>query len=140
MPPGTPNRTPSGSGARPWVETREGGLFFVNALFLFPYLMVLIPLLTRVFVRGSMGGLPEPSVIVDTFPELFEYLAPRMGWLAVFPAWLTWKNLKIESRGLPRAALVFLLVTHLLLVAWTLTGWMGLHSGLLPGAPPSPVI
>lgn len=133
----TPAAPSSASSGEPWIETREGGLFFVNALFLFPYLMVLVPLLTRIFVRGVMGGLQEPSVIVDTFPEIFEYLAPRMGWLAIFPAWLAWKNLKIESRGLPRAALVFLLVTHVALVAWTVTGWAGLHSGILPGGFPA---
>jgi hypothetical protein len=120
-----------------WIETREGGLFFVNALFLFPYLMVLVPLLTRILVRGVLGGLPEESVIVDTFPMLAEYLLPRMGWLAVFPAWLAWKNLGIEVRTLPRLALGFLLVTHLLVLLWTVTGWVGLHGGILPGGPPT---
>lgn len=116
-----------------WIETREGTLFFVNSLFLFPYLMVLIPLFTRVFVRGLVGGLQEPSVIVDTFPALAEYLLPGMGWLALFPAWLTWKNLGIEHRPLPRLALAMLLVTHLSVVGWTVTGWIGVHSGVLPG-------
>jgi len=123
------------TGEDPWIETREGGLFFVNALLLFPYLMVLIPLLTRVFVRGVLGGLPEESVIVDTFPMLAEYLLPRMGWLAVGPAWLTWRNLGMEHRVLPRLALGFLLVTHLVVVAWTVSGWLGWHGGTLPGGP-----
>ncbi len=118
-----------------WIETREGGLFFVNALFLFPYLMVLVPLVTRVLVRGVMGGLPEPSVIVDTFPLLAEHLLPRMGWLAAAPGWLAWRNLAIERRVLPRIALGVLLAMHLVVLAWTITGWFGLHDGVLPGGP-----
>lgn len=125
------------TGEEPWIETREGGLFFINALLLFPYLMVLIPLLTRVFVRGALGGFPEESVIVDTFPMLAEYLLPRMGWLALGPAWLTWRNLGLEHRVLPRLALGFLLVTHVAVVAWTVTGWLGWHGGALPGGPGS---
>jgi hypothetical protein len=117
-----------------WIETREGTMFFLNSLFLFPYLMLLLPLLTRVFVRGVVGGLQEPSVIVDTFPMLAEYLLPRMGWLAAFPAWLTWKNLGLESRPIPRAALALLLMTHVSVIVWTVTRWFGIHSGILPGA------
>ncbi len=118
-----------------WIETREGGLFFVNALFLFPYLMVLLPLLTRILVRGYLGGAAEASVMLDTFPELAEYLLPRMGWLAALPAWLAWRNRGIEHRALPRVVLALLLALHLLVVAWTVTGWLGLHAGLLPGGP-----
>jgi hypothetical protein len=124
---------PVSSNSERWIETREGTLFFLNSLFLFPYLMVLLPLLTRVFVRGIVGGLQEPSVIVDTFPALAEYLLPRMGWLAAFPAWLTWKNLGIEARPLPRAALVLLLLAHASVIGWTVMGWLGVHDGMLPG-------
>jgi hypothetical protein len=124
---------PGEAGPTRWIETREGGLFFVNALFLFPYLMVLVPLGTRVFVRGVMGGMPEPSVIVDTFPVLAEHLLPRLGWLAALPGWLAWKNLSLERRTFPRVALGVLLALHLVTVAWTVTAWLGLHEGVLPG-------
>jgi hypothetical protein len=130
--PAHPSASPS-SGEERWIETREGTLFFLNSLFMFPYLMVLIPLATRVFVRGVVGGFEEPSVIVDTFPTLAEYLLPRMGWLALVPAWLTKKNLGLEHRPLPRLALALLLMTHLFVLGWTLTGWLGVHEGILPG-------
>jgi hypothetical protein len=132
-PPRTPAPAPTDG---PWIETREGGLFFVNSLFLFPYFMVLVPLLTRIVVRAT-GGMPEESVIVDTFPLLAEYLLPRMGWLAVFPAWLAWKNLGIEHRTLPRVALGFLLATHVVVILWAVGSWFGWHGGTLPGGPGS---
>jgi hypothetical protein len=130
-----PGAASSGPHEERWIETREGGLFFVNALFLFPYLMLLVPLLTRIFVRGVLGGLSEVSVILDTFPTMAEYLLPRMGWLAALPAWLAWKNLSLETRTLPRLALGFLLVCHVGVVAWTVAGWLGLHGWTLPGGP-----
>jgi len=119
-----------------WIETREGGLFFVNALFFFPYLMLLVPLLTRVFVRGVVGGFEEPSVIVDTFPMLAEHMLPRMGWLLALPLWLVRRNLAVERRTGPRLALWGLLVLHAATLGWVVTGWMGLHSGVLPGGLP----
>jgi hypothetical protein len=128
-----PPASSSSEGGERWIETREGTLFFLNSLFMFPYLMVLIPLATRIFVRGVVGGFEEPSVIVDTFPAIAEYLLPRMGWLALGPAWLTWKNLGLEHRPLPRAVLALLLIAHLFVVGWTVTGWLGVHGGVLPG-------
>jgi hypothetical protein len=119
-----------------WIESREGGLFFVNALFFFPYLMLLIPLLTRIFVRGVVGGFEEPSVIVDTFPTLAEYMVPRMGWMLALPLWLVRQNLRVEHRTGPRVALWGLFLLHTSALLWTVTGWFGLHSGVLPGGLP----
>lgn len=120
-----------------WIETPRGGLFFVNAILIFPYLMLIVPLLTRWFVRGVVGGLPEESTIVDTFPLLAEYMAPRMGWLAVLPLFLVVRNLGVERGRLPRAVLWLFLLLHLALLVWTMTGWMGMHGFELPGGPPA---
>jgi hypothetical protein len=75
-------------------------------------------------------------VIVDTFPTLAEYLLPRMGWLAALPAWLAWRNLGIEHRTLPRVSWPFLLAMHLVVIGWTVSGWLGLHPGGSPAGPP----
>lgn len=131
-----PEHGPSATSEDRWIETPRGGLFFVNSLFLFPYLMVLVPLLTRLFVRGVVGGLPAESTIVDTFPLMAGYLAPRYGWLAVVPLVLVVKNLKMETKALPRAVLLGLLLLHAAVLLWTVTGWMGLHGFGLPGGPP----
>ncbi|TVP74070.1 MAG: hypothetical protein EA352_11275 [Gemmatimonadales bacterium] len=119
----------------PWIETRRGGLFFVNALFIFPWIILAIPLLTRVVVRG-LGGMQERIRIVDTFPELAEYLMPVYGWLTLLPIWLLVRNLRVEPAALPRAALVFFLLLHAAALLWTASGWIGLHEWTLPGAPP----
>lgn len=117
-----------------WIETRRGGLFFVNALLIFPHVMVLVPLLTRVLVR-SRGGLPGESRIVDTFPLLAEYLLPRMGWLLVIPLALVIHNLRLEPATAPRLGLWAFLGLHGAFFLWTLGVWTGLWSPVLPGGP-----
>jgi len=104
----------------------------VNALLIFPHAMVLVPLLTRVLVRGA-GGLQEEAEIVDTFPLLAEYLLPRMGWLLVIPMALVFLNLRWEEERWPRAGLWAFLVLHGVFLAWTVATWLGLTGGTLPG-------
>ena len=115
-----------------WIETRRGGLFFVNAVLIFPHIMLLVPLLTRMVVRAQ-GGLAGEQVIVDTFPLLAEYLLPRMGWLLVIPIGLVLLNLREERSPLPRAGLVFFLFLHLAALGWTVATWLGITGGQLPG-------
>ena len=117
-----------------WIETRRGGLFFVNALLIFPHVMVLVPLLTRILVR-SRGGLPGESQIVDTFPTLAEYLLPRVGWILVVPLALVIQNLRLEPATGPRIGLWIFLGLHGTFLLWTLGVWTGLWSPVLPGAP-----
>ncbi|TVR63224.1 MAG: hypothetical protein EA422_09895 [Gemmatimonadales bacterium] len=135
-------RDPSGGGVgdlptledrgEPWIETRRGGLFFVNSVLIFPHIMLLVPLLTRIPVRAR-GGLRGEQVIVDTFPMLAEYLLPRMGWLLVIPIALVLINLREERSLLPRVGLVFFLVLHLAALGWTVATWLGVTGGTLPG-------
>lgn len=119
-----------------WIETPRGGLFFINALFIFPYIMILVPLATRLFVRGVVGGAPRESVILDTFPVLAGFLLPRYGWLILLPLFLVVRNLRMERAPWPRAALLLFLVTHAAFLAWTMAGWLGAHDWTLPGGPP----
>ncbi len=118
-----------------WIETREGGLFFVNALLIFPHIMVAVPLLTRMFVRWR-GGLQGEAVIVDTFPLLAEHLLPRMGWLLVIPIALIVMNVRWETRTGPRLALGLFFALHLAALGWTVATWFGLTGGRLPGGWP----
>ncbi len=137
----SPDPTPGGGGGEErWIETKEGGLFFLNALLIFPWIMVLIPLLTRVFVRGVVGGLPRESVIVDTFPAMTEYLLPRAGWLLVIPVGLALHTLRVETRSLPRVALGIFLALHLIALGWTVGVWTGLLAPTLPGGAPLPAV
>lgn len=118
-----------------WIETGEGGLFFVNALLIFPHVMLLVPLLTRILVRAR-GGLQRESEILDTFPMLAEYVLPRMGWLLVLPVVLVAWNLRVEGRVWPRRALWCFLALHLGLLGWTVATWLGVTGGRLPGGWP----
>lgn len=117
-----------------WIETSRGGLFFVNALLISPHVMVLVPLFTRVLVRAR-GALPGPSEIVDTFPELAEYLLPRAGWLLLVPLALVVRNLRIEPAPLPRAALWGFLALHGAALGWAAGVWAGVWPPVLPGGP-----
>jgi uncharacterized membrane protein len=125
--PNRPERT-----EEPWIETRRGGLFFINALFIFPHVMVLVPLLTRIFIRAR-GGVQEESTILDTFPLLAEHMLPWMGWILVLPIGLVLMNLREETAPLPRAGLMIFLVLHLAALTWTVATWLGLTGGTLPG-------
>ena len=122
------------SADEPWVETREGGLFFVNALLIFPHVMVLFPLITRTVVRAG-GGFADASPIVDTFPEIAEYLLPRAGWLLVVPIALASYGLRITRAAWARLALAVFLATHLAFLGWTVGVWFGMWPPVLPGGP-----
>jgi hypothetical protein len=117
-----------------WIETRRGGIFFINALLIFPQIMVMIPLVTRVFVRAR-GGFPGEEPIVDTFPLMAEHLLPRMGWLLVIPIALVVYNLTLEDAPWPRIGLGFFLFLHLCFLGWTVGVWTGLVPPVLPGGP-----
>lgn len=136
--PMTRDALPSSRGELPeerWIETRRGGLFFVNALLIFPHVMVSVPLLTRMLVRAR-GGLAREAEIVDTFPMLAEHLLPRMGWLLVVPIGLILLNLRLERALWPRLALLAFLALHLAYLGWTIATWVGATSGTFPGGPP----
>jgi hypothetical protein len=118
-----------------WIETRRGGLFFVNALLIFPEVMVLFPLLTRVILRAG-GGLARVAPILDTFPTIAEYLLPRIGWILLLPIGLVAHNLSLEGAPVPRLALALFLLVHLAFLGWTFAVWTGLLPPVLPGGPP----
>jgi hypothetical protein len=99
----------------PFVETRAGGLFFLNAVLAGPALLVVWPALLRGVLRG-MGALAGPSPLLDPVPELAERVGPYVAWLSVVPLATTVYNLRMP---LPSAA------------RWTLRAFAALHMGVL---------
>lgn len=112
----------SGEG-EPWIETRQGGLFFVNAVLVAPELVVLFPLTLQLLV-GLLAPERNPSPFLDTIPFVASKSIPYLGWLLVIPIWTTLKNLRIESLPLPRLALVFFLLLHLSFLGYTVLSWV----------------
>ena len=98
-----------------FVETRAGGLFFLNAVLAAPALIVLAPTLVRGLLRG-LGALEGPTPLLDPVPAVAAYAGPWIAWLSVVPLWTTWRNLRME---LPAPA------------RWTLRGLLALHAGVL---------
>lgn len=108
----------------PWVESRAGGLFFVNALIAAPALMAVYPLLLRSLLEGLVG-LDRPSPILDTVPLVAAYVAPWVGWMAVPAAVLVLWNLRMVDRRWPRVLLWAFLAIHLAVLGYTVGRWIG---------------
>lgn len=109
----------------PWVETRAGGLFFVNAVLVAPELMALGPWLAGLGLRAA-GLVEGPSRFIDPIPAVADYALPWLGWALVVPVWTTLRNLGMsEVRGTARTALVAMLGVHLLFLGYTVWRWLG---------------
>lgn len=114
----------SSSADTPWVETRAGGLFFVNAVLVAPVLMALYPWTLRALLRAA-GILDRPSRILDPVPAVADHFIPVLGWLAIPAAWLVLKNLRIAQRPWARRALWAFLAVHAGTLVYTVTRFMG---------------
>ncbi len=110
-----------------WVETPEGGFFFLNAVLVIPELVVLVPLSLKALL--GLVGSGGPSVYLDTIPSIARYVLPWTGWILVVPAWTTLRNLRMELPSAARAALVAMLLSHLGFLAWTAWLWIGGGAG-----------
>lgn len=108
----------------PWVETRAGGLFFVNAVLAAPALMTLYPWTLRWMLRAA-GVLDRPSRVLDPVPAVAAHVAPVIGWLALPAAWLVWRNLRMVDRRWARVLLWIFLALHLGTVGYTISRWLG---------------
>jgi hypothetical protein len=107
----------------PWIETRQGGLFFVNALLVAPELVVLFPLTLQLLV-GLLAPERNPSPFLDTIPFVASKSIPYLGWLLVIPIWTTLKNLRIERLLRPRLALGLFLLLHISFLGYTISSWV----------------
>jgi hypothetical protein len=107
-----------------WIETPQGGWFFVNALLVAPELVVLFPL-TLQFLVGLIAAERAPSPFLDTIPFVASRAIPFLGWLLVIPIWTTIKNLRMETATLPRVALGAFLLIHASFLGYTVFAWVG---------------
>lgn len=107
-----------------WIESRQGLLFFANAVLVAPELFVLLPLTLRALLDPLvLHG--RPSAMLDTIPEVAAHVLPWVGWLLAVPLALTSYNLRLEERRWPRAALKLFLVVHIGFLAYTIGRWVG---------------
>lgn len=107
-----------------WIESRQGLLFFANAVLVAPELFVLFPLTLRALLDPLvLHG--RPSAMLDTIPEVAAHVLPWVGWLLAIPLGLTSYNLRLEERRWPRAVLKLFLVIHIGFVAYTIGRWVG---------------
>lgn len=122
----TPGREEDGrEREEPWVETRAGGLFFLNAVLVAPELVVLVPLVAGAVLRG-LGVLQGPSRFIDPVPRVAAYVLPAVGWLLVVPIWSTWRNLRMEGvKPWARWALRGMLILHAGFLGYTVWRWAG---------------
>lgn len=116
---------PSGGRDVPWVETRAGGFFFVNAVLVAPELIVVVPLVAGAALR-ALGLLEGPSRFIDPVPRVAAHFLPWIGWLLVVPLWTTWRNLRMDGvKPWARAALWAMLALHAGFLAYTVWLWTG---------------
>lgn len=104
----------------PWVETRAGGWFFINAILAAPIFMALYPWALRWTLR-ALGILDRPSRILDPVPAVADHFIPVLGWLSIPAAWLVLRNLRMVERPWPRRFLWLFLAGHAGTVVYTLT-------------------
>lgn len=106
----------------PWIETREGGWFFVNALLVAPELVVLFPLAVGALVSALAPG-REPSPFLDTIPFVASRALPYVGWLLAIPIWTTLRNLRMAKVRAARVALGGFLLIHVAFLSYTVWAW-----------------
>ena len=68
----------------PFIETRAGGLFFLNAVLSGPAVLVLWPVLLRGFL-GDFGAPGRVSTLLEPVPALAAAVGPYIAWLSVIP-------------------------------------------------------
>ena len=107
----------------PWIETRQGGWFFVNAVLVAPELVVLFPLIVGAFL-GFIVPDREPSPFLDTIPFVASKAIPILGWLLVIPIWTTIRNLRMEGLRSPKIALGFFLLLHVSFLGFAVWSWV----------------
>jgi hypothetical protein len=119
---GPPPSLPSPD-APPWVETRAGGVFFVNALLAAPMFVALYPWTVRWLLRAA-GVLDRPSRILDPVPAVAAHFAPVVGWLALPALAFTLYGLRIVDRRWARVLLGIFAAGHLWTIVYTLALWI----------------
>ncbi len=118
-----PQTTATTSAAGPWIESREGMLFFANALLVFPQISVFFPLLLGRGLRflGVAEGLQE---ILAVIPELAARILPFAGILFLLPLWFALRARRDTERASARFWLLVFGMAHASFVAYALISWL----------------
>ena len=112
------------SGRPPWVETRPGAVFFINALAAAPVLMAVYPWALRWMLR-TLGILDRPSRILDPVPAVAAHFAPVLGWLALPALVLAVYGFRIADRRWARILTALFAVAHVGTLIYTVGRWTG---------------
>ena len=120
---GPPPSLPEASGP-PWVETRAGSVFFINALLAAPVFVALYPWTMRWLLRVT-GILDRPSRILDPVPAVAAHFAPVVGWLAIPALIFSVYGYRIADRRWARILLGIFAVAHLGTIIYTAGQWIG---------------
>ncbi len=112
-------------GKDPWIETPQGGWFFVNALLVAPELTVLLPLAAGLLVSLLVPD-REPSPFLDTIPFVASKAIPFLG-MAPGDSHLDHRPEPSNGRAsiLPRVVLGGFLLLHLSFLGYTVWSWVG---------------
>lgn len=108
----------------PWVETRPGAVFFLNALLAAPVVMAVYPWMLRWALRAA-GVLDRPSRILDPVPAVAAHVAPVVGWLALPALAFALYGLRIADRRWARVLLAAFALAHLGTLVYTVSRWVG---------------
>jgi hypothetical protein len=111
------------SAAGPWIETREGMIFFTHCVLIAPQFVVLFPLMMGWLVAPI--GAPDSLLnILATIPTLAAFALPYAGWLFIVPAWFAWKARKEMGPPLARHFLGLFALLHLGFVVYAAWFWL----------------
>ncbi|RMH11254.1 MAG: hypothetical protein D6701_15305 [Gemmatimonadetes bacterium] len=108
----------------PWIETPEGGRFFLNAVLVAPEFCVLVPLTVRTLLR-MLGLAQEPSVFLDTIPFVAAAVLPRVGWLLVVPLALSLRARRHTRSVVARRWLAVFALSHAAFLVYTVLSAFG---------------
>ena len=108
---------PSVGRGTPFVETSQGGLFFMNAVMAAPALLVLWPVLLRALLR-AVGALEGPSPLLDPVPAVAGQVGPYVAWLSAIPLWTCRRNLGMSLPAPARWVLRAFVTVHVGVLGW----------------------
>lgn len=108
----------------PWIETRAGMVFFLNALVATPLMIVAYPWLLRWLLRVT-GLLDRPSRILDPVPAVAAHMAPVLGWLALPALGFAIYGLRVVDRRWARILMALFLIGHIGTLIYTIGLWVG---------------
>jgi hypothetical protein len=109
----------------PFLETRAGGLFFLNAVLAGPAVLVLWPVLLRALLGGPGAG-GRLGALLDPVPAVAAEVGPYIAWLSAIPLVTTLLNLRMPLPGAARWTLRAFALVHVWVLAWwtlTVLGW-----------------